>query len=208
METCQRRSPVSFSNPQAETEWRKGWKVVTHYHSEGKGPFLIDLSHRAKWDIQDANLSRIQPLGVTIPETPGDCIFQNGLLLGRMNSTQASAWDIVGDSPNVPQEFAYTDVTDAYVLLAVVGKEMFSIMEKVTSLDLASPSKKRPFLLQGPVSHVPCKVVVMEEKNGYSGVLIACSRGYAQSMAEVILGSGDEWGLRPAGENIFCSWAQ
>ncbi|MCP4352010.1 MAG: sarcosine oxidase subunit gamma SoxG [Desulfobacterales bacterium] len=208
MDTYQRRSPVTFTSPHAETEQRQGWKVVTRYHYEGRGPFLTDLSHRARWDIQDVNLSRIQPLGVAIPDNPGECVFKNGLLISRMNRTQAAAWDIVGeDSPDIPKTFAYTDVTDAFVLLSIVGKETLSIMEKITSLDLASPLNKTPVLLQGPVLHVPCKVVVMGENNNFSGVLIAASRGYAQSIAEAILETGAEWGLRPAGEKVFSNWA-
>lgn len=206
MESYQRCSPVSFTSREAESVRRDGWEVVLRYHDEGKGPFLTDLSHRAKWDIQDANLSEIQPMGIPVPEVPGACGFQNGFLLNRMNQTQAAVWHFLGASPKMPREPFYTDVTDGYALLSVVGKETFFIMEKISALDLSSPEKQPPFLTQGPVSQVPCQVVVLGENEGYSGVLIACARGYAQSMTAVILDAGAEWGLRPAGENIFCNW--
>jgi glycine cleavage system aminomethyltransferase T len=90
--------------------------------------------------------------------------------------------------------------------MAVLGKEVFSLMEKVTSLDLSSPAKKPPFLLQGPVLHVRCLVVVLGREEAYSAVLIACSRAYGQSMSEALLDAGAEWGVRPAGENAFARW--
>ncbi|MDM8548807.1 sarcosine oxidase subunit gamma SoxG [Desulfobacterales bacterium HSG2] len=208
MESYQRRSPVSFTSRMAESVRRDGWEVALRYHDEGKGPFLIDLSHRPKWDIQDADLSGIRPMGIPVSEVPGECIFQNGFLLNRMNQTQAALWHLSGESPKMPREFLYTDVTDGYALLSVIGKEMFFIMEKISASDLSSPTKKPPFLIQGPVSQVPCQIVVLGENEGYFGLLIACVRGYAQSMTEAILDSGVEWGLRPAGENIFCNWLE
>jgi hypothetical protein len=71
METNKRYSPVPFMALPDQTEMRNGWEVVLKYNDEGNGPFLIDLSHRNRWDVQDADLSKIQPGGVTIPENPG-----------------------------------------------------------------------------------------------------------------------------------------
>ncbi len=208
MGTHQRRSPVSFMSRPGQTEMRDGWEVVLDYDDEGKGPFLIDLSHRTKWDVQDTNLSQIQPRGVTIPETPGQCVLQKGLLINRMNQTQADVWHLSGDSLATPQELAYTDVTEGFALLALVGRgtEVFSIIEKITPLDILSPEKKPPYLIQGPVLHVPCQIVVLGKNENRFAVLVACSRGYGQSMAEELLDAGSQMGLRPAGEIAFCNW--
>ena len=169
---------------------------------------MIDLSHRAKWDVQDADLSQVQPWGVTVPETPGGCVLQNGLLINRMNRTQVACWHLAGDNPDIPEETSYTETTDASVLLALVGKEAFSIMEKLSSLDFSSPEKRPPCLFQGPVIHVPCQVVSLGESGGLSAVLISCSRGYAHSMVEGLLDAGAEWKLCPAGENAFGKWLE
>jgi hypothetical protein len=207
METYQQRSPISFASRKAKTEQRGGWEVVIRYEDEGRGPFLGDLSCQPKWDIQDANLSAIQPLGISIPEIPGKCLLKNGLLLNRMNKTQAGAWRLFGDQPDMPQEVAYTDVTEAYALLSLIGKEMFFIMERITQLDLSSPKNTPPFLIQGPVLDIPCQIVILGETEGYHGILIAYPRGYGQSVADAILDAGAEWGLRPAGEDVFRNWA-
>lgn len=105
--------------------------------------------------------------------------------------------------PDFAGHFAFTNVTEAYALFALLGKAVFSIMEKVTPLDLLSPERKTPFLAMGPVLHVRSQVVVLARGVDSSAVLAACPRGYGQSMAEALLDAGKEWGLRPGGENIF-----
>ena len=46
-------------------------------------------------------------------------------------------------------------------------------------------------------------MVVLEKDEDNPAVLIACPRGYGQSMAEALLEEGSEYGLTPGGENIF-----
>ena len=99
--------------------------------------------------------------------------------------------------------FAFTNVTEAYALLALVGSDVLSIMEKVSALDLVSPEREPPFLTMGPVLHVRSQVVVLAREDDNSTILVACSRGYGQSMAEAFLDAGKEWGLRPGGEDVF-----
>jgi hypothetical protein len=206
--TNQRCSPVSFLSDPDQTEIRDGWKVILKYNDEGNGPFLIDLSHRNRWDVQDSELSKIQPGGVTIPENPGQCTFQNGLLINRMNRTQAAVWHLLGDCPDITQDTAYTEITEGSACFALAGwnGDTFSVMEKVTSLDLRFPGNIPPFLLQGPIVHIPCQIVVFDEREKGSAVLFTCSRGYGNSMAQALLDAGAEYGLRPAGENAFSDW--
>jgi len=208
MKSHQRYSPVQFEIRPDQIEIRDGWEVVLHYSNDGKGPFLVDLSHRTKWDVQDANLSKIQPRGVTIPEMPGQCVFQNGILINRMNRTQAAVWHLLGDSPDIAQGSAFTEVTEGAAFLFIMGREgeVFSIMEKVTSLDLRLPENKQPFLVQGPISHIPCQIVVFNEKERGSAILFTCSRGYGMFIKQELLDVGTKWGLHPGGENVFSDW--
>ncbi|MGD8226719.1 MAG: sarcosine oxidase subunit gamma SoxG [Desulfobacteraceae bacterium] len=197
---------MKFSSPPGKKEIRDGWEVVLEYEDQGKGPFLIDLSHIPKWDVQDADLTHIRPMDVAIPEHPGDCILENGILINRMNATQAIIWHFSDSQPAFPQEPAYTDVSDGYALMAVLAKDVFSIMEKVTPLDLSTPSKAPPFLVQGPVLHVRCQIVVLGVKGDDGVVLITCPRGYGQSVCDALLDAGAEWQVRPGGENAFTRW--
>lgn len=201
-----RHSPISFPGHSLKTEVRDHWTVVLEYEAEGDGPCLTDLSHRARWDLQDEDISKPQPWGMNIPNPPGRCVFENGILINRMNRTQASIWHLTGESLDVPDDPAFTDVGDATVFLALFGKEIFSITEKLSSLDFLDPLKQTPFLLQGPFSHVPCQIVTLEKTPERSGILFTCSRGYAQDMTAALFEAGAEFGLHPAGENALSNW--
>ena len=206
MENIIRRSPVTFDAKSAKVETRENWRVVLEYEAEETGPLLIDLSHRTRWDLQDADIANLKPWGISIPEVPGQCHFEKGILINRMNRTQASIWHLAGDKPADPEASTFTEVTDVSVFLALCGKEVFAITEKLTSLDFLDPAKQAPFLLQGPFSHVPCQIVTLDKRPETCGIVMTCSRGYAHSMIASILEAGEEFGLRPAGENAFTGW--
>jgi len=198
-----RYSPVTFAHTPARTQVRNGWEVVLEYEDEATGPFLIDLSHIGKWDVQGENLSTIRPAGLVIPEDSEHCAFTESFFVNLIKWNWATIWHFSQDMPDFAGDFAFTNVTEAYALLALLGKEVFSIMEKVSALDLLSPARKPPFLILGPVVHVRSQVVVLARGVDGPAVLGACPRGYGQSMAEALLEAGKEWGLRPGGENIF-----
>jgi Aminomethyltransferase folate-binding domain len=207
MTEIQRRSPVSFKVIPMESEIRDNWTVILKYRDEGEGPYLVDLSHKNKWDLQDNNLTHFSPCDVDVPETPGTCVLKGGVLINRMSRTQATLWHLAEKAPELPDESAYTNITESKAFLALFGPNIFSITEKLTSLDFLDPQKKAPFLLQGPFSQIPCQIVILEKSvDNVSGILLTFSRGYAQSMVHSILKAGEEFGLRPAGENQFARW--
>jgi len=199
MENVERRSPISFNIKPVQTENWDGWEVAISYGT-GDGPFLIDLSHRSKWDLQDSDLSRFRPFGLSVPEKPGQCVFEKGVLINRMNRTQCAIWHVAGKRPTQPMENAYTEMTDGQVLLAVTGKDALGVMERVTTLDLGAPSLTPLCLIQGPVLHIPCQVVLFSRNGDEATVLFSFSRGYGQAMAEALLHSGKDLGLTPSGE--------
>lgn len=199
MENVERRSPISFNIKPVQTENWDGWEVAISCGT-GDGPFLIDLSHRSKWDLQDSDLSRFRPFGMPVPEKPGQCVFEKGILINRMNRTQCAIWHVEGKRPKQTMETAYTEMTDGQVLLAVTGKDALGVMESVTTLDLGAPSLTPPCLIQGPVLHIPCQVVLFSRNGDEATVLFSFSRGYGQAMAEALLHSGKDLGLTPSGE--------
>jgi len=198
-----RRSPVVFDAHPVETHLQDGWEVVLSYANEDQGPLLVDLSHRRKWDIQHGSLATARPWDIMFPASPGQCRVEAGRLLSRRNFTQAAIWHLADDGSAAVPEPYFTEVTDGLCLLALVGPQSFSVMEKVSSLDLTSPNSPPSFLVQGPVLDVPCQVVVLEKNGETPVILMAFSRGYGQAMAEVLLESGRVFGLRPGGENAF-----
>jgi glycine cleavage system aminomethyltransferase T len=206
MKAYTRVSPVSFEAAPAATEMREGWGVVLAYEKERDRYGLVDLSHWPKWDIQDTSLSQIELSDIRFPHRPGEVVIRNNCIVNRMNATQAAIWQYRGQTHRWSNLRALTDVTDAFALIALFGSETGRIMEKVTALDLAQPGKDTPFLLQGPVLHVPMQVVAMRKGSDLHGVLMAFARGYGQTVVDALLYAGEEFDLRPAGESRFTAW--
>jgi dihydrofolate reductase len=191
MESRIRYSPVKFPDRAVRTRERNGWEVVLEYKNEGAGPFLVVLSHS------------LRPAGLAIPDDSEQCLLTGDFLLNLIKWNWATIWHFSEDMPDFAGEYPFTNVTEAYALLAIMGRETFSIMEKITPLDLLSPGRKPPFLVLGPVLRIRSQVVVLSRGEESSAVLVACPRGYGQSMAEMILDAGMEYGLIAGGEDLF-----
>ncbi len=206
----QRYSPVSFGVFPKKIEHRDNWKIALEYEGENAGlPFIVDLSHRTRFDVQNSSFSSIKPFGIAIPKVPGQSVFENNFLISRMNGTQASIWHIAGkEIPEMPEEPAYTNVTESTMFVAIIGEKVFSIAEKICALDFLDPEKKAPFLFQGPICHVPCQIVTLKKEGDMPGLMFTCSRGYGKVMINAVMEAGKEFGLRPAGENFFTSWLE
>jgi hypothetical protein len=195
-----RRSPIEFHLKPTATEQHGDSLRVADYGLEGLGPWLVDLSLIPKWDLQDSNLDAFQPSGLAIPPTPGDCRFEKGILVNRMNQTQCSIWVLNSDNLEVPQETAYTEVTDGLCLLALCGEGTLEVMERITTLDLGDPQLNPPRLLQGPILNVPCQTVLLRRQDDDATILFSFPRGYGQSMADAVLEVAKDLKLQPAGE--------
>jgi len=202
-----RISPVVFKRTVVKTEQRDNWEVVLEYSSEGDGPFLVDLSHKPRFDLQNSDLAGKQPFGINLPEIPGSSVLENGILANRMNRTQVSLYNLDGQVDfAIMGEPGATDVTESTLFVALIGKNIFSICEKLSALDFMDPERVAPFLFQGPFSHVPCQIVTLNKDGANSGLVLTCSRGYGKDMIHSILHAGEEFGLKPAGEDKFTAW--
>ncbi len=195
-----------FPQEAKQVEKQGHWAVVMEYASEGEGPWIIDLSHRPRWDLQDSDLSRFKPFEIDIPGKPGQCRLENNVLANRMNRTQVSLWQLTGDRLETPEDTAFTSTMDVTVCLAILGKAVFSIAEKLSSLDFRDPALSTPRLFQGPFAHVPCQMVIAGQPDDMPGMLLTCSRGYARDMVAAILHAGHEFKLQPAGQLAFDKW--
>jgi hypothetical protein len=209
MTEIKRESPVRFNVSPLKTEMRNNWTVALEYDDEGQGPWIVDLAHKTRWDLQNSKIGEAVVNDVAVPVNPGECVIADGLLINRMNGTQASIYHLGAGTPELPDYSGFTDVSESTVFVALFGPKTFRVAEKLTNLDFLDPKKQAPFLLQGPFCHVPCQIVTLEKSaDGSGGFLLTCSRGYGDSMIHAILEAGAEFGLRPAGENRFGSWIQ
>ena len=221
-----RRSPVTFGATPAATEPRDGWTVVLRYEGEDghPGPFLVDLTHRRRWDYQDSRIATHRPMGLPVPERFGDVGVQDAFVINRMNRTQVAIWHLgpgpppspppataappgtagspdtaTPPAPAMPSPAALTDTGDGHCMLAFVGARVPEVLERLTSLDIFDPARATPFLTQGPILHVPCQVVTFAADL----VVLTCARGYGETFAAAVLHSGAIEGLRPGGEDAF-----
>jgi hypothetical protein len=209
MAEIKRESPVRFNTSPKKSETRDNWAVALEYDDEGQGPWLVDLAHKTRWDLQDGNVGELTVNDTPVPAEPGACTLADGVLLNRMNRTQVSIYHLGASAPEMPQDSGYTDVSESTVFVALFGPQAFLVAEKLSNLDFLEPAKPAPFLLQGPFCHVPCQIVTLEKgADGSGGFVLTCSRGYGDSMIHAILEAGAEFGLRPAGENRFNDWIQ
>jgi len=209
MTEIKRESPVRFNVSPKHSEVRDDWAVALEYDDEGQGPWLVDLAHKTRWDLQDSAIGDLTVGELDVPADPGACTLADDTLVNRMNRTQASIYHLGASAPELPDFAGYTDVSESTVFVALFGPQAFRVAEKLTNLDFLNPDKQAPFLLQGPFCHVPCQIVTLEKSaDGSGGFLLTCSRGYGDSMIHAVLEAGAEFGLRPAGENRFNSWIQ
>ncbi len=197
-----RRSPVAFPATPPETELRDGWTVVLRYEGEDDhpGPWLVDLSHRRRWDFQDRDIGAQTPMDLPVPERIGAVGVHGPLVINRLNRTQVAIWHLGdGDPPSTPPETGFTETTDGHCMLAFVGPGVPQALEHLTPLDLFDPARATPFLTQGPVLHVPCQIVTF----AVDLVVMTFARGYGETFALAALESGAIEGLRPGGEESF-----
>jgi hypothetical protein len=195
-----RQPPVKLPGKHEKLDMRDGWPVVMKYAGEGPGPWLADLSHCPRWDLQGGDLQQLVPAGLAVPESPGGAVMAEGMLVNRLGARQASAW-LLSPAAAAPSGFGCTETTEAGLCLALIGKHVFDITEKLTALDLADSRRAPPFVVQGPLCHVTCQIAVLKNDPLDAVVLLACSRAYGRDMVHALLAAGDEFGLKPAGES-------
>ncbi len=168
--------------------------------TDGRGPRLVDLGHRRRWDCQDADIGSRMPMDLPVPPQFGEVAVHGSLVINRMNRTQVAIWHLgEGPSPAAPRDPGLTETTDGHCMLAFAGPGVPRALEHLTPLDLFDPARPTPFLTQGPVLHVPCQIVTF----GPGLVVMTLARGYGETFTRAALNSGAVAGLRPGREEAF-----
>jgi hypothetical protein len=201
-----RRSSVAFSEKPMLTELLDNWQVIQAFEDEGEGPALIDLSHIPRWNFNEDQSKDSNCFDLSPPSELGRCALNGNRLCFRTNREQGAYWNPGLPRLTPPEDRVFTDITDATAVMALLAADAYGIMEKLSKLNLAEAGRRGPWVLQGPVAHVPCQVVVLEPKKGDVGILISCDRGYGVDMAACMLSAGRPEGVRPAGFLRFSRW--
>lgn len=195
----QRTSPIVLPGQARRTKLRRGWRVVLEYEGEQANLHLVDLSHWPKWDIQASDLIEALPSEIPLPPEIGVTVITPSFVINYLNPTQVSLWQWHKDRIEFMSP-AYTDTTEAFGLLGLAGSSLQPLLEKLTRLDLWGPAEYSQRVFQGPVGHINCQVVLLKQ---YQMVMLACARGYAQDLADMILDAGKGLGIRPGGEDVI-----
>jgi hypothetical protein len=195
-----------FLKTPLRTETRDGFQVVLEYEDDPPDLALVDLSHRAKWDLQAADLDGRRPFGIQTPARPGRVSVVDGLLVMRLNQTQAAVWHLGPEPVSPPSKPEFTEITDGRALVAILGRGAFDLMSRLTRLELKTPGVRPPYVIQGPILDVPGRIVVLDHGDESPAVLLSWARGWGQALVGEIMARGAEPGLSPGGEGVFSAW--
>ena len=203
----QRRSAVTFDCQPEEIAGRDGFQIVERYAGRKKGPLLIDLSHTPSWDIQDRNLDRFRGAGLGIPDKPGRVHRQKGMILSLLNPTQAQVWCLDGNAAGWDINDPHcTEISDGQTLFALMGPDIVSVFDTLTTLDLFRPGQDGMQLFQAPLFHIPCQILILDRSPDMQVALISFPRGYGSDMAKAIFSLTQGLDLCPGGNQEFSDW--
>jgi hypothetical protein len=125
MAAIKRQSPIRFKVSPLKTELRNHWTVTLEYEDEGQGPWLVDLAHKIRWDLQDSKIGELTACDLAVPALPGTCTVAGHTLINRMNRTQASIYHLGQEAPAMPDFPGYTDVSEATVFWLFLARTPF-----------------------------------------------------------------------------------
>jgi len=184
-----------------------GWDVALTYRGEKRqsGLFVADLSHLPKWAFHGTESAHRNLSGPPVPQKPGEVTVDGERMVIRLTPTESLFLLVHGEGP-VPEEAGFTDMTDGYGALAVVGRRCFGVLRNLSPLDVEAPNRRAPFAVQGPVHDLRCVIVRLEGKEGIPGLIILAERGYGPFLLDILLDGGGEYGISPAGWRRFETW--
>jgi hypothetical protein len=202
-----RTSPLEVSLQPEETVIRGGYEVALTYLGErGLGyPFLVDISHVPKWILQGRDLEGMQPAGVDIPANPQAASLRKGILAGRL--TPHEGWLMaLGDEIPSFNEPGFTRVTDGYAAMALVGHQVWEVLNKLSPVDMEAPAQEPLCVVQAPVEDVPCLLVKVMAGGAAPGLILCVERAYGPFILGAILDAGREFWIAVAGWRRFREW--
>lgn len=206
MITLKRVSPVSLPGNIARSEERKGYTIVLQYQYENKkGPWIVDLCHRPKYDFQCNGEDSGTPMGLVLPAKPGNAVIEKGWLISAFGISQFSLIHVGPEEYKPPDEPGFSDLTDGRCLFAIGGNGASELMEKFTRMNFNDKKLSLPCILQGPMIHTHGQLHILGE-NDDKVFMINLGRGYARSVVHAVLDIGKPYGLKPAGEAVFTKW--
>jgi len=190
-----RKSSVSMPEwgGKPETFDEAGWTLVMKYENEGdnSNAWLIDLSHRPKALVVGPAVETLGPL------EPGRAVWDGQMFICCRKPGERIIFDLNGPLESKWPDVHYTDMTDAWSLLAVIGPQAKEVMIRMIPIDFESPGLKGSFYASTR-SH-GLWIQLINPKVEQPGFILACDRSHGQNLVEALFHVGLHLGLKPAG---------
>jgi hypothetical protein len=177
-----------------------GWTLAIRYEDEGddSAASLIDLSHRPKALAVGPSAEALGPLD------PGRATWDGQVYVCCRKPGERIVFDLTGPlKPTWPND-QYTDMTDAWALLAVLGPQGKEVMHRMMPIDFERPDLKGPFYAITRSHGI--WVQLINPKIEQPGFLLASDRSHGQNLVEALFHAGRHLGLKPAGLGRLAGW--
>jgi hypothetical protein len=202
-----RTSPLEVPLQPEQTLIRGGYEVALTYLGERNlgYPSVADISHVPKWILQGRHLEAVYPAGIDIPARPQGATLRNGILAGRLTPHECWLMALGDESPSF-NEPCFTRVTDGYAAMALMGPQVWEVLNKLSPVDMQAPAQEPLCIVQAPVEDVPCLLLKGMGRGEVPGLILCVERGYGPFIMEAILDAGREFGIGAAGWARFREW--
>lgn len=190
--------PDQTGNPVEENV--DGWPVILRFEPAEADPVvgLTDLSHRPKAVVQGETVKELDP------PKPGLAKWTGQRYIGSLTQDEAVIFDLTGPMKVDWRNPAYTDMTEAWVLLAMWGPQALPVMQRLVEIDIERPELDKPFYLI--TKNHAINVQIVNLKRTEPGFLIACNRSHGQNLFDTLLHAGAHLGLKLVGMEGFEKW--
>lgn len=173
----------------------RGWNLATSYPAESNAAaHLVDLSHCPKavlWGPHDMSLA------------PGQVQWTGTAFISCRKPGEHIIWHITGEPPDGSNPY-YTDLTDAWALMAIIGPRTVDILNRLIPIDFEQPHRREAWF--GVVRCHGLWVQVLNPKKETPGILLACERSHTHNLVQELLQNGVPLGLQPGGLNGVDTW--
>ena len=183
-----------------ETFEDTGWTLVMRYENEGgdSNALLIDLSHRPKALAVGPAAEALGPI------EPGRGVWDGQKFICCRKPGEKTLFDLNGSLESNWPDVHYTDMTDAWSLLAVIGVKAQDVMRRLIPIDFERPDLKGPFYASTRSHGI--WVQLINPKTDPPGFLLSCDRSHGQNLVEALIHLGHHLGLKPGGLRRFTVW--
>jgi hypothetical protein len=182
-----------------ETAVLGDWVLTATYPGEDSAATgLVDLSHRPKALVSGPDADGLMPLD------PGRAAWDGTAYQAARKSGEQMLFDLTGPLEPAWPGPGYTDMTDAWVLLAVFGPRAAEVIQRMAAIDFDPPQVSGPFYAVTRSHGLWIQLINLRRKS--PGFLVAVERAQGQNLAAGLVHAGHAVGMKVMGFKAFDAW--